>query len=199
MKQVRCFNTGGYNLTEGNEYQILREENGFYILTNDRGRTVRYSDEFFEDIVEEAATVARTEADVIRSIEVEDRTIVFTDINGDLQTITNPFSTDQRMRASCGIKDVAGLNDFCRNIDTEIDRYEDDDYLDLRKALFTAGINKFIKNSQHNAALYALSTAISDIDTIYIEKLDELATMTSEIVRNPNSGNDIKLWVFNRE
>src|SRR5688572_6475631 len=102
MKEVKCTNTGGYRLTENNLYNVLREEGNFYILRNDAGKTVRYSNEFFTEEVEEAVVAARTEEDVIASIRVTDGIVEFTDFNNETQRVDNSFDTGDRANASCG-------------------------------------------------------------------------------------------------
>jgi hypothetical protein len=206
MTQIRCLSTGGYKLTEGKPYEVLQEEKGYYIIKNDNNKVQRYSSGFFEVIEEEVQlppepAPKKTENQLIQSIEIFDDQVSFIDFNNNRITINNNFGSGVRMDASCGIGDVTGLINMCNRINSKLqgEDYEDDDYLNLRKALLKACINQYILEKAENRAAYIVSTYIGSIDECYEQLLNELSNLTSEILNNPNSRRSIKFWTFYKQ
>lgn len=209
MENIVCINAKNYALTNGRTYEVLLREGNYVIVTNDNGRTQRYYAELFqepaiEQPVEEAQPVApRTEADMIASIEVINSvTVQFRDTEDELQIIRfERLNTGGRASASCGIGDCSGINNICDAIDRVVDDL-DDDYINLRKALLKAVLNYNIhQQPSADRAMYLISTAVEDISDAMIEALDEFSNVVTDVINNPNSGNDIKTWLIykNRE
>ena len=208
MKKV-CINPKNYKLTQGNEYEILQQEDGYYLLVNDSNKTVRYYSDLFDDVeqanepVEEVAPPpppARTEADVISSLNVTcivSRCIVtYVDLNN--QTVNFQTSTIgiDGTNISCGIRQISGINDILLSIDNNVST-EDDDLLELRKEIVKRVISLFIRHNRGNARWMLMSTNYDDAFEDYFDVFDSLAQTNLGWENNPNSGNDIKLWVFN--
>lgn len=206
MKKIKCLSTGGYKLTVDKEYDVLREEEGFYIIVNDKNRTQRYSSGFFEIIEEEVVVVVeepvkKTEDELIASIRIEGGSVVFDDFDGETIELSNKFSTTDRLSASCGIGDVEGIDATYEKIQSKLNGadYNDDDYLKLRKELFKACVIQYIKvDPNESRGAYILSTALQNVDDWVIEVLDEISETTSNTFNNPNSGNIIKFWTIYR-
>lgn len=193
-----CINSKNYKLTEGKVYSIIEENNGYYFLVNDNNRTVRYDSSLFED---EAHGIvpppppARTEADCINSISQNTNSISYVDLNNETITI-NTTVTREGSYISCGVKEVVGLNGVMYNILDNVDT-EEDDMLDLIDALFRAALENI--KSQFPACRFLLlstnnDTAHEDFFTI----LDSESVSHTEWENNPNSGNDIKVWILQR-
>lgn len=201
--KVTCNNPKNYALTRNNEYEVLRQEGDFLIIINDNDRAQRYSAELFGEVQEEpiapaAPVVPRTEADMINSIRIDgDGTMVFNDLQNDEIFIEPRIDTSDRMEASCGIGDCFGIDEVCIAID-EVVNDLDDDYIALRKALLTKRLEYDIENPEEDRGMFIISTAINNIDDRYIEVLDLASDTQSDVVRNPNSGNQIKAWIFNK-
>lgn len=202
-----CTNPKNYKLTQGKVYEILDEEEGYYLLINDSNKTVRYYSDLFDDVeqtVEETAPPpsppVRTEADVISSLNVTHNNhrcnITYVDLNNetiDFQTSNIGISgTD----ISCGIRQIYNVNEILSNIDSYID-IEDDDLLELRKEIVKRVITLFIRNNRGNSRWMLMSTNNDDTFEDYFEIFDSLAQTNLGWEENPNSGNEIKLWVFN--
>ena len=45
-----CTNPKNYKLTQGKVYEILDEEDGYFLLVNDSNKTVRYYSDLFDDV-----------------------------------------------------------------------------------------------------------------------------------------------------
>lgn len=208
MKLAKCKNPKTYNLTKDKNYSVDKETEDLYYITNDRGFSTKYLKDLFEAIVEEPSLptappppppVLRTEQDCINSIVVENNVISHVNLNGNPQVISTELEAEGTS-ISCGIGQIFGLNAFMEEIDDNVDTSQDDMLL-LKKALFKTGIRSLL--GSNNTGMSLLSTNIqedSDLDHYY-DSLDELvAEKGGQVIPmlNPNSGNNIKLWVIFR-
>ena len=205
MKKV-CINPKNYKLTQGKIYEILDEEDGYFLLVNDSNKTVRYYSDLFDDVEEAVEEVApppppaRTEADVISSLNVtcagQRCTVTYVDLNNqnvNFQTSTIGISgTD----ISCGIRQIHGINDVLSRIENNVDT-EDNDLLELKKEIVKRVISLLINRNRGNTRWMLMSTNNDYIFEDYFEVFDSLAQTNLGWENNPNSGNEIKLWVFN--
>ena len=206
-----CTNPKNYKLTQGKVYEILDEEDGYFLLVNDSNKTVRYYSDLFDDVEEAIETVeaftppppsppARTEADVISSLNVtcsgQRCTVTYVDLNNqtvNFQTSTIGISgTD----ISCGIRQMHGINNILSSIDNNVST-ADDDLLELRKEIVKRVISLFIRYNRNNTRWMLMSTNNDDSYEDYFEVIDSLAQTNLGWENNPNSENEIKLWVFN--
>ena len=201
-----CTNPKNYKLTQGKVYEILDEEDGYYLLVNDSNKTVRYYSDLFDDIEEAVEEVApppppaRTEADVISSLNVtcagQRCSVTYVDLNNqtvNFQTSTiRIFGTD----ISCGIRQISGINHILLSIDNNVST-TDDDLLELRKEIVKRVISLLIHYNRGNTRWMLMSTNNDDIFEDYFDVFDSLSQTNLGWENNPNSGNDIKLWVFN--
>lgn len=205
MKKV-CINPKNYKLTQNNEYEILQQEDGYYLLVNDSNKTVRYYSDLFDD-VEVVETIAppppppaRTEADVISSLNVTYNNhrcnISYVDLNNQTINFTTEPINVATSSISCGIYQLYNINAIMESIDDNVDTSEDD-LLELRKEIVKRVISLFIRNKRGNTRWMLMSTNNDDSYEDYFEVFDSLAQTNLGWENNPNSGNDIKLWVFN--
>lgn len=201
-----CTNPKNYKLTQGKVYDILEEEDGYYLLVNDSNKTVRYYSDLFDDVEEAVEEVApppppaRTEADVISSLNVTYNNnrcnITYVDLNNqtvNFQTNTIGISgTD----ISCGIRQMHNITHVLTSINSNINT-DEDDLLELRKEIVKRVIYLFIHYNRGNTRWMLMSTNNDDSFEDYFEVFDSLAQTNLGWENNPNSGNEIKLWVFN--
>ena len=201
-----CTNPKNYKLTQGKVYEILDEEDGYFLLVNDSNKTVRYYSDLFGDIEEAVEEVApppppaRTEADVISSLNVtcgdQRCTVTYVDLNN--QTVNFQTSTIgiSGTEISCGIRQISGINNILSSIDNNVST-ADDDLLELRKEIVKRVISLLIRANRGNTRWMLMSTNANVIYEDYFEVIDSLAQTNLGWEDNPNSGNEIKLWVFN--
>ena len=201
-----CTNPKNYKLTQGKVYEILDEEDGYFLLVNDSNKTVRYYSDLFDDVEEAVEEVApppppaRTEADVISSLNVtcngQRCTVTYVDLNN--QTVT--FQTDTieifGTEISCGIRQMSNINNILSSIDNNVST-DEDDLLELRKEIVKRVISLLIRYNRGNTRWMLMSTNNDDSYEDYFDVFDSLAQTNLGWENNPNSGNDIKLWVFN--
>lgn len=206
-----CTNPKNYKLTQGKIYEILDEEDGYFLLVNDSNKTVRYYSDLFGDVEESNETVeaftpppppppARTEADVISSLNVTSSgqrcSVTYVDLNNqtvNFQTNTIGISSTD---ISCGICQISGINNILSSIDNNVNT-DEDDLLELRKEIVKRVISLLIRYNRNNTRWMLMSTNNDDSYEDYFEVIDSLAQTNLGWENNPNSGNEIKLWVFN--
>ncbi len=201
-----CTNSKNYKLTQGKVYDILEEEDGYYLLVNDSNKTVRYYSDLFEDVEEAVEEVApppppaRTEADVISSLNVTCSgsrcNVSYVDLNN--QTVSFQTNTVgiSSTNISCGIRQMYNINDVLLSIENNVST-EDDDLLELRKEIVKRVTSLFINHNRGNSRWMLMSTNNDSVFEDYFEVFDSLAQTNLGWENNPNSGNEIKLWVFN--
>lgn len=191
-KQVICVNPKNYRLTRNLEYAVQEVETGWYQVINDAGRSVRYASDLFQDVVVES-----TREDVLGSLTVtaNDRllTIRFT-IDGDDVVANINRLTESGTDISCGIGQLAGLNGLAGNVS----RLFNGRRLDLSQEVLNACIEEEVSNSE-DCAFLLLSTNIENNEyaDLISNALDPLCT-THITQNNPNSGNNITLWIIDK-
>ena len=203
-----CTNPKNYKLTQGKVYEILDEEDGYYLLVNDSNKTVRYYSDLFDGVIAipDEETIAppapsvRTEADVISSLNVTYNnnrcTVNYVDLNNNNINFTTEPIHVATSSISCGIHQLYNINAIMESIDDNVNT-DEDDLLELRKEIVKRVISLFIHNKRASTRWMVMSTNNDDSFEDYFEVFDSLAQTNLGWENNPNSGNEIKLWVFN--
>lgn len=212
-----CTNPKNYKLTQGKVYEILDEEDGYFLLVNDSNKTVRYYSDLFDDaeeakeenqiiidyFVEEVAPPtppARTEADVISSLYVSCNgqrcTVTYADLNNQSVGFQTDSVSITSTNISCGIYQISGINDILSSIDNNVN-IDEDDLLELRKEIVKRVLSSLIRYNRGNTKWMLMSTNNDESYEDYFEVIDSLTETNLGWETNPNSGNEIKLWVFN--
>lgn len=204
MENLICINPKNYKLTEGREYEILKVEQGNVFLINDSGKTVRYSQDLFEEIAQEVAIPDRTELDIINSIVVNERSNVITlnDFNNVEIIIINNLDVASNINDySCGIKNIVNITSQVRSIQSALEileRQSEEDLPNVYKTLIEKSIKGIAALYRGSTGIFQMSTNISNNDYFDEETIaifDELSDFHSgEGTRNPNSENIIKMW-----
>lgn len=204
-----CTNPKNYKLTQGKVYEILDEEDGYFLLVNDSNKTVRYYSDLFDgaeqanEPIEEVAPPpppARTEADVISSLNVSYNNnrcnVFYVDLNNETVTFQTNIIGISTTNISCGIHQMHNINDVLSSIENNVNT-DEDDLLELRKEIVKRVTSLFIRYHRGNSRWMLMSTNNNDTFEDYFEVFDSLAQTNLGWESNPNSGNEIKLWVFN--
>lgn len=202
-----CTNPKNYKLTQGKVYEILEEEDGYFLLINDSNKTVRYYSDLFADAEEVVQEVAppppptRTEEDVISSLTVayagtRQCSVNYRDLNDNVVNFLTHQIAVNDTNISCGIRQLYNINDFLESIDNAVTT-EEDDLLELKKQIVKKALELLIEATRANSRWMLMSTNNNEFHEDYYEVFDSLAQTNLGWEENPNSGNDIKLWVFN--
>lgn len=196
-EKIKCVDNRGYSITEGQEYEVLKQEKGFVFIENDKGKNVRYSIEMFEEPA--PLPPARTERDCIDSITNNGSQTRYVNLNNETKIINNNFEiTDATNSFSCGVKMVININTTMSNINNVTQPDQDiagDDLLDLQKALLKSHLKNYMRQQGNNVGIYLVSTNLHFNEDL-VKAIDEIADFQSESELNPNSQNQIKVWGF---
>jgi len=193
----KCILTKGYALTEGSEYDVIKEEKGYIFIVNDNGKTARYVSELFENQVAAPLPppvpepIVLTEAQCINSINAG--VTQFRNTDNEIIQLNLPDLSSNESSISCGIFEFQGINSLIEAIEESMPE-SDDDRISLKKAILKKKILRQL-SQQGGYAIALLSTNL-DIEEDVIEVMDEIAHFKSNGVVNPNSQNTIKLWGF---
>ena len=200
MKQVRCVNPKNYKLTLNSQY-LVEEDGDFYLVVNDNGKNVRYAQDLFEDVqvVVQQPVIPepprRTEQDCINSININGRTISYTDINNNnISFEWNYGYSDTNI--SCGIEQLYRIDNLMNSISDNVNT-DGNDFEDLVEELFVRTLKRVISTRENRFVL--ISTAYNDEYEDFYNHLGDLSCAETDWLENPNSGNEIKMWTINNE
>lgn len=179
---IKCINPKVYNLTAGKEYEVINESGRFYTVINDTGSAFSYSKELFE--VETPAPIEEPLTIRIDNPAGNHQYRITTNKYAILRVIFERTGTS----ISCGINQFYNVNEVVREV---LERYNED-AIEVLKALVSHVLTRYV----YKFAL--LSTNITDNEDV-VEVLDKVLGDHQHEGLNPNSGNDIALWVVDRE
>ena len=182
--KLKCINQGNFkNITLGNEYQILEESVDLYIIINNSGVSARYSKDYFEVIPEPIPEIIEDVEEVgVVEDEIE---VYFDDDNENIEIKINDNSTSLvfwEVASNCGVRPYNGVNFLFENCDQNID---------LFRKVMNQVLDLIIEEGRCCMVLFSTNDEYEDIWTV----LDEIMDTGSQIVENPNSELDVKLWI----
>jgi hypothetical protein len=175
------------NLTRDKEYEAIIDGDN-YVITNDAGLRARYANRYFQ-VIPEVVTLQDMVADLQFDLEDEENIIIR--LLDDEMNVSVLQSSN-----SCGIYNVSGLGNIIQNIhDLELPDNCNYTKLDIFSHVITELVT-FIK-TQINLAFITFTDNLRNANELpYKDFLNTMALTFAE-GRNANSGNDIRLWIFN--
>jgi len=218
--KIKCTNKKEFkNLTLDKEFELVNEEGNFYYIINDAELETRYSKELFTVIPETIDFNMNNVRILVQAGITNNRTVtIHYDINGTLNLVMNFTVGGMSVNGtniSCGIHQLSGLNHICSNlIEKRLDLERAFVRLNvinvqpvnilhiLTNLIFKEYIEKTVEAT--STKFFLLSTNVTNNNYFENENysfesvLDELSC-TVEEGRNPNSGNQIKLWTIKKE
>lgn len=213
---IECINIGSNKLiTKGNEYEVISETKDRYSILNDKGIQKRYSKNLFKNFNQEEEIAEINEINVETSVDVVVDEITF-NVTIEIEGFDN-FEYDKKVavlldsQISCGIKQISGLNEimqFSHDIREKFNEYVSENLIKINKdfdleELFketTECLFQDLLSEIEGTCLYVLlSTNLSGNENYHqdvVSVLNDLSENDSFIGENPNSGNNIKLWII---
>jgi len=210
---ITCVNPKGYSLTEGKEYSAVRNGN-YYLVTNDNNANQRYYNNLFEEQQHVAEIVAEVIAvppppvytyttEVERENAQNFRIITLQDNVEINRVVLNSRSTQSQI--SCGVLEFSNLNEnfsIIENLPNKTNFEKD--------AIAVLFLKNIVDCSNAAFVLFSTNTdgdedAEQDKNYFYprIQRCMSLAFENNLILDrteyNPNSYNDITLWVVKKE
>lgn len=212
---IECIDSGSNKLiTVGNEYEVISETDNRYVILNDKGIQKNYSKNLFKEVEYENNNLVE-EIDVETDVYIERNEIYF-NIKVKMEgfddfiygnTVGCLLDTD----ISCGIKQISGLNDimsfeknfrfdFSEHIEeNNIDLGEEIDLDDLFNEVIASLFSDLLEKLNETCLYVLLSTNLNNNENYndnVVDVLNNIAENETLVGDNPNSGNDIQLWVL---
>lgn len=192
MKQVVCINPRRYNLTQGREYEVANNPTrGMYSVTNDTGKTLRYSADLFRDVLQED-NVDQIISTIVFSIQNIHRITITLTIDG--ETVSYTF-TERLLRigCSCGIHSITDITHMISFVNELEDREN------LRVRVLAEIILYCTRVRDIGMMLISTNTNCANYEYL-VGAVAYLRTNNHRIIEttshNPNSGNNIVLYTF---
>ena len=221
---IICINSKNYKLQLNKVYSVVDELNNYYVIVNDAGMIAKYGKTLFEVQQEnamdqqnaefqneEAVKRGLTEDEIIEHIEVESvhdndgwykfnikfPLSIIGDQYSDFQELTTiSMCCNRASNISCGINVYDEVGDFVNTLeDSFCDLELDDDYDKLYEAILQKTMSEIFDK---RAAAFAMISIV--YDNIYDRSLNLLYAMfdtKTDVLDNPNSGNDIVVMLKN--
>lgn len=192
------------NLTINKEYENVIEDGEAFVVPNDSGFRSRYAKKYFRVVPETPTTQPRPAQPVTRNLLGVLTMNYHENDGGDyLEIILNGISRNININLeistiSCGIYEVYGIQEIKRVVN-EMYNNKQQNIVGTREEFFRAVMEYLIAQLRNNnsRAFFLMSdnnnTANSDI---YDSILSTLAVGNFSR-SNPNSGNNITLWIIN--
>ena len=181
--RVKCINQGNFkNITEGNEYEIVSVYENLYCITADNRIEMNYSKRYFEIIPEPIIE----DIDEVGAEEEKPRfTVGFEEDGYNIEIHIDEVMAIlyyYPVASNCGVYSYHGINDLFERCNKD-------------KELFKEIINEVIESIkwEKNCCMFILSTN-EEYEGIWTV-LDEIMDTESNVVKNPNSDADVKLWI----
>ncbi len=203
-------NPKSYALTAGKAYPVISVTGRRITIVNDNNITAAYMASVFrnegkEEAIAKAAPKAVVYPTVDEILATFNYNITEGNISFDVQgnaVVINASLGNSGTSISCGIRQISGLNDFfeiCTEyFEQELGHLPAELRDSIIDALFTASVLKFMENVT-SVGLFLASTNTNHTEFARINALLAPYTVQSHTCDNPNSGNEIKLWVLEQQ
>lgn len=190
-----------FNLTLNKDYEVLFEDNNKYSIENDNGLICEYSKLLFEAVEEKKPAIAMENVSANNVVVDVCMDGCCVDINlrfkDDKKTLN---LTPQWVSGNCGVHGINGLNDIFEDImvfksdivASDIFIVDENFEVELMKICISEVIEEY--NEARVCAALVFSTNDSFEGEGLWKVMDSLSTLSTNPIRNPNSGNLIKTW-----
>ena len=183
--KVKCINQNNYkDITIGNEYEVIEILENFYHIIANSGNVRNYNKKYFE-LIEEPVIDDANKVDVEEESQPEFTINLNKEDNNniDINVSENKVTLQYYQTAgNCGVVSYHGVNYLYENCDENNTLFKD-----VIKAII-----EFVK-IRNNTCMLIFSTNCEYPEIWDI--LDEVMDFSSEVVENPNSDMDVKLWI----
>lgn len=222
---IICINPKNYKLQLNKVYSVVDELNNYYVIVNDAGMISKYGKTLFEVQQENAmnqqnaefqneepVTRKLTEDEMIEHLEVESifvedgwytfnikfpLSVIDNHIYSDFQELTtNQMRCNRASAISCGINVYDDVGLFVNTLeDSFCDLELDDDYDKLYEAILQKTMSEIF--DKREAAFAMISIVYDNLYDRSLNILYDLFDTKTDVLDNPNSGNDIVVMLKN--
>lgn len=207
-KLVKCVDPKNYSLTRNKEYEVDVDPNNRerYLLRNDRNISSRYSTNLFEDVVVEEAVPEPVEVindtnAILASLNINNASFSYERVQGNRINIPmNIAFNNYESHISCGIRMIGNISGVYRTLTQLLHR--DNDLTNEQKNAIANRIYSRMLNNVMEQLNYGAVIASTNTNDPLFEQMNEVMetfNVSTSRVHNPNSGNEIIIYVFNLE
>jgi hypothetical protein len=208
--QVIVGNPKSFALTQGNTYDVIERDGRKITIVNDNNVTSTYYASVFKD---EGKSKAKAEAKP-KAVVLPTTPEIMESFNYDLENGTigfevqgNPFVFatglgNASTNISCGVRQIFGLNNFIDSCTEYLEENLPHIPAELRDeivdAMFVAGVKALMENVTQ-VAMFLASTNTNYAEFSRLDAQLSPMTVASHTRMNPNSNNEIKVWVLDQQ
>lgn len=197
------------NLTTNQTYPVILKDGDYLFVRNNKDSVQKYHQKYFNNImipttvpVAPPVLAPLTEQEMIDSISVNGDNVTFKSPNRTELTFNiSNFLHTAGTQISCGIYQLYGINDLSNEILNLLEGNGfEDDYDELYKALIRKSLSYEVVTYllEEEFALTLISSNSLGTELL-VDALDSISITTTNWVNNPNSSNNIKLWVLDND
>lgn len=207
MSTVKVVNPKHFALTKGKEYDVLSTEGRQVSIVNDNNVTSSYWLSLFaegkkdKEVAEPEPVVVIPTADVILATLIVSTTEINFTVNGSNYNTLNILG-DSGTQISCGIRQISNVNAFIDVITEYIESELEELPAATRNEVVMAIFRKVILAQMQNVTavgMFLVSTNTNYSEFARIDTILTEFTVASYTRENPNSGNEIKIWVLDQQ
>ncbi len=198
-KKFKCINPKSFNLTEGNEYEVLSSTDTRIQILNDNGLAANYALSLFQEVP-----------------DVPELSYKFTILNDTIRlninrSITPLFIIDTtRVQCSCGVKQLDGISGVPNEIESALAKAHQsyntpENVQAVTNAAFQFAVSQYTKRNRGGILLASTNTSKNGesfaTNAKGIEVLREAFNSLGDVciaveANNPNTDNNIILWTI---
>tara|TARA_R110000822_G_scaffold302649_2_gene426965 strand:+ start:17514 stop:18143 length:630 start_codon:yes stop_codon:yes gene_type:complete len=206
MAKVIVGNPKGFALTQNKVYDVIEREGRKITIVNDNNITTSYYASVFKNEGKEvvkAAPKVPTVDEIIETVVIDlgQGAITFS-ISG-AQFVVNNTLGNAGTNISCGIRQIFGINTFydvfTEFLENEAAQLPAALRAQLVDALFKESVERLMQNVETQVGLFTASTNTNYNEFTRIDNVLTPMTVANHTRINPNSGNEIKLWVLDQQ
>lgn len=209
-KLVTCVNSKNYNLTQGREYEVDvdPQNRDRYIMRNDRNLQSRYATNLFEDVVIPEPEPVRVRLPIEQSIHemrIVDNTINISFYENENVTFTGFGLSlkNGRLNCSCGLTELSGISGYSgvkvnleNSLPADVTLTEADKIM-ICNRIFSRQLSNITSDINYGGVILSTNTNCNNFEQI--DEVMETFNVTSSRMINPNSNNEIIVYVLNLE
>jgi len=196
---VICKNPKNYNITLEKNYNVIEQDNDYFIIENDLENVEKYHKNLFEWEKEQLSDQEILDSINVQYVARSGRYARISRENKEGEHIIKDIALDidySESIISCGIGELAGINNLANVVNRiELDIQDRELESKARDYIFKEIIRQYVEIL--NTKITLLSTNITHNDERINRILSEMYTNVSTY--NYNSGNEIKLWIAIQE
>ena len=201
--KIKCIKSNGYSIRIGAIYEVIEKTETRYSIVNEKGLIRNYSKKLFVQV-----ETKLTFTQILDSFCMVEDELQFKKVNGDDLVIeVQDFAKLQESEISCGIKELNNINDLVSIVNSTINKHysfsdQENERLKVKALFLCVKIAAELDIRSYRFLLVSTNTdckeneSINDHYNIICKALSLKGESMQLIETNPNTENEISLWVL---